>query len=99
MAQMKKRYLEQFIWILALFILYGIDVEKDQISLCFFKFMGFGSCPGCGIGHAIHYALHLDFQKSFQEHWLGIPAAILLIIQIVKPFISYNKSPIWTSSY
>ena len=96
---MKKRYLEQIIWTLALSILYCMDVEKDQISLCFFKFIGFGSCPGCGIGHAIHYALHLDIKQSFQEHVLGVPATILLIIQIGKPFVSNKKSSTWTSSY
>ncbi|HPH84853.1 MAG TPA: DUF2752 domain-containing protein [Ferruginibacter sp.] len=59
-------------------------------SLCFFKWIGFSSCPGCGIGHAIHHALHFEFDLSWQEHVLGIPATVILLMQIAKPFFKYK---------
>jgi uncharacterized membrane protein len=44
--------------------------------------MGFKWCPGCGIGHSIAWLLHGDIKNSFQAHWLGIPALIMIIYRI-----------------
>lgn len=82
------KYFEQIIWLLALGFLFFMDVEGSSASLCVFKGIGFNSCPGCGIGHAIHYALHLNFSQSFNEHILGIPATLGILYSILKPFIS-----------
>ncbi len=85
-----KKYIDNLIWFAAIVWLFNMNVGSADDSLCIFKFAGFASCPGCGIGHSIHYALHLDFTSSFQEHWMGLPATIFLIIQVFKPF-HYNK--------
>lgn len=52
-------------------------------SLCFFKFIGFHYCPGCGIGRAIHETLHLNFAAATNHHFLGIPATIFLIFRTI----------------
>jgi hypothetical protein len=65
-----------------------MDASGQANSFCVFKFAGFSSCWGCGVGHAIHHALHLDFIQSLNEHILGIPATIGILYSIIKPFIS-----------
>ncbi|HEV7621796.1 MAG TPA: DUF2752 domain-containing protein [Flavisolibacter sp.] len=79
--------IEAFIWISFLFILFFISGEQ-QFSLCLFKLMGFNRCPGCGLGHSIHYVLHFQFEKSIQEHYLGIPATMLIAFRIINIFIT-----------
>ena len=91
------KYFEPVIWILALLFLFFLDTSKEATSLCVFKLVGFNSCWGCGIGHAIHHALHFNFQQSFQEHILGIPATIAILYNIFNSFIKQNK-PKWTNN-
>ena len=85
-----KKYNENLIWSAALVWLYGMNIDPATNSFCIFSVAGFSSCPGCGIGHSIHYVLHLDFPASFKEHWLGLPATLFLIIQIFKPFFYFK---------
>jgi hypothetical protein len=86
-----RQYTEQVIWSAALLWLFFIDPDTQQYSLCIFKLLGFSSCPGCGIGHSIHYALHLEFAEAYRHHILGIPAIFLLLWQIIKPFFKFKK--------
>jgi uncharacterized protein DUF2752 len=86
------KYFAQVAWVLALGFLYFMDVESTSASLCVFKSVGFNSCPGCGIGHAIHHALHFDLVQSIKEHILGIPATLGILYMIIEPFISLKKS-------
>ncbi|MBS1668047.1 MAG: DUF2752 domain-containing protein [Bacteroidetes bacterium] len=86
-----KIYFEQIAWAMALLFLYFVDIPKEAGSFCIFKLIGFQSCPGCGIGHAIHYALHFDWAQSFHAHVLGIPATLAIAYLITKPFFS-NKN-------
>lgn len=51
-------------------------------SLCPSRLLGLGKCPGCGVGHAIHDALHFRFRSSFHHHPLGIVAVIIIFIRI-----------------
>jgi hypothetical protein len=85
------KYFEQIVWILALGFLFFMDVDSSSASFCLFKGVGFNSCPGCGIGHAIHYALHLNFSQSFSEHVLGIPASLGILYLIFKPILKPLK--------
>lgn len=85
------KYLEPFIWTLALLVLFFTDTSKETFSFCVVKMIGFQSCPGCGIGHAIHDALHLDFKESLDDHILGIPATVVLLYHIVKTSILKYK--------
>ncbi|MEO7523178.1 MAG: DUF2752 domain-containing protein [Ferruginibacter sp.] len=85
-----KKYTEQMLWLAAMIFLFCLDTSSSVHSFCIFKWMGITVCPGCGIGHAVHYALHLDFQESFHAHIFGVPATILILRQIFKPFITIN---------
>ena len=93
------KYIDQVTWIMALLVLYFMDASKD-FSFCIFKLMGFQSCPGCGMGHSIHHALHLHFQQSLNDHILGIPATIFILYYIAKPFLPIKKQnkQTWTSN-
>jgi len=62
-----------------------------NIALCF-SALGFGKCWGCGIGHAMHFAMRGEWTISFQHHILGIPAVIIILnrirqltFQLIKP--------------
>ena len=86
-----KPFLQPLTWSAGLFVLYFFG-NNDVYSLCLFKFMGFTICPGCGIGHAIHEALHFNFNSSFEHHVLGIPATIVLIFFILKSLLPPLKN-------
>ena len=75
------KHFEVTMWITALIILFFMNGTNDN-SLCLFRFIGFTHCPGCGIGHAIHDALHFQFANSFKYHPLGIPAVIIIFMRI-----------------
>ena len=84
-----KTWLELLCWSAALIVLFFMPVNVSERSLCVFRLIGFDSCPGCGLGHAIHYALHLQFGQSFHEHILGVPA-VLIILNRIK-HLSFSK--------
>ena len=86
------KYFEQVVWTIALILLFFMDVSSVGTSVCVFKIAGFNSCFGCGLGHAIHNVLHLDFIQSLNEHILGIPATIGILYTIIKPLISPKKT-------
>lgn len=84
-----KSNLELVIWITALVCLYFLNVDGQ--SLCIFRFAGISWCPGCGLGHAIHAALHFQFVASFNEHPFGIPALLIIAHRI---FQLISKQPL-----
>jgi hypothetical protein len=74
-----KTNLELIFWIAALTALaIANPAAESQYSLCPFKALGITWCPGCGIGHAISWLLRGDIAKSWQTHWLGVPALIII---------------------
>lgn len=94
-----KKYFEPIIWTLALCFLFFMDMNTSSPSFCVFKFMGLPSCPGCGIGHAIHAALHFNFQESLREHLLGIPATIAIFYTIIQSFLNLKQNKhTWTNN-
>lgn len=86
------KYSEQFFWAIALVTLFFMDTSVKAPSFCFFKLIGLKFCPGCGIGHSIHDVLHFNFQQSFHEHILGLPAAIIIVYKIIKPLHAIIKT-------
>ncbi|SJZ34054.1 DUF2752 domain-containing protein [Sediminibacterium ginsengisoli] len=76
------KYNELLFWFTALVLLFFLPVEKPATSLCLSSLVGLGKCPGCGIGHAIHEALHLRLRSSWQYHPLGIFAVIVIFIRL-----------------
>jgi hypothetical protein len=87
-----KRKFETIVWLTAVFILFQPGMVTGGFTLCFFQFLGFESCPGCGLGHSIYHALHLDFKESFNEHILGIPVSLALLTRIIIKFLPPNKT-------
>jgi hypothetical protein len=82
MLKWVKKNIELLFWPTALLLLFFLDTGKPQASFCFFSWIGFGECPGCGLGHSIHYALHLELANAIYHHILGIPAVIIIFIRI-----------------
>lgn len=87
-----KKYWEAMVWGGALVLLFFMNPSDSGASLCILKNLGITWCPGCGLGHSIHHALHLNFATSFEEHVLGIPATIILIYQTIKSIYSTKKT-------
>ncbi len=83
---------ELFFWIGALVSLFFMEPTGEHFSLCPLKNMGFEHCPGCGLGHSIHYALHLDVTDSFSNHPLGIFGLLVIISRIYKLIILNFKT-------
>ena len=75
-----------------------MNSANQEVSLCIFKLCGFKSCIGCGIGHSIHSALHFDLKISIEEHILGIPATLIILHHIVKPFLPIKIKTKWTNN-
>lgn len=92
MKRFIKKYFEAIIWSTALVLLFFMNPGEGGTSLCILKNLGVSWCPGCGIGHSIHHALHLNFTRSVEEHVLGIPATIILIYQTIKSIYLTNKT-------
>jgi hypothetical protein len=92
-----RNHFELLFWVAALTALFFLPENKTDSSLCVFSLLGFGHCPGCGLGHAIHYALRAEFALSFQHHPLGIFGVMVIFIRIkqltktVKPL--YETQP------
>ena len=86
--------MELLFWPAALVLLFFMHTDSPQQSLCFFRFIGLQSCPGCGIGHAIHEALHLRFSQSFQAHFFGIPA-VAIILHRIYSLTKQIKTPLY----
>ncbi|MGV8877485.1 MAG: DUF2752 domain-containing protein [Sphingobacteriaceae bacterium] len=57
-------------------------VAPAHFELCPLKLMGIIWCPRCGIGHAISFILHGRISKSFEQHWLGVPAVLIIFHRI-----------------
>lgn len=86
--QWVKQYAELMIWSTALTLLFLIHPESSGSSLCVFRYIGFASCPGCGLGHSIHYAMHFEFLQSIHAHLFGIPAVLIILHRIIQLSIS-----------
>lgn len=80
---------EALCWCIALIVLFFLPETKGT-SLCLFKAMGIDICPGCGIGHSMHYALRLQFRESLQHHPLGI-FAIMIIFNRIRTLLFSEK--------
>jgi ribose/xylose/arabinose/galactoside ABC-type transport system permease subunit len=78
--------LELIIWMSALLFLVFTASRSAHSSLCPLDNLGFNWCPGCGLGRSIRYLLHGEFNLSFENHWFGIPASIILFYRIIQLF-------------
>lgn len=95
-----QRYLAPTIWLVLLLLLFFMDATKEGFSFCLFRLAGFVSCPGCGIGHAIHFTLHGQWREAWQAHPFGIPATIGILYHLIHSFYQTQKSHhlLWTNN-
>lgn len=49
----------------------------EGLTLCPFKLLTGHACPGCGMGHAVVYAMRGRFAESFRFHPLGTPLLLV----------------------
>jgi len=75
-------HFELLCWVTALVVLFFLPENKTETSLCVFSLLGFGKCWGCGLGHAMHYAMRAEWMESIKHHYLGILAVIILLNRI-----------------
>lgn len=79
--------LELIFWIVALTVLACAKIHEpahpDHFTLCPLANVGFDWCPGCGIGRSITHVFHGNFAESFEMHWFGIPALLIIVHRIV----------------
>jgi hypothetical protein len=74
---------ELLFWIAALIALAVTDpAAPSHYTLCPLKLMGITWCPGCGLGHSIAWLLHGDIKNSFNAHWIGVPALLIILYRI-----------------
>ena len=85
MSTIKKYFsFELSFWIIALIYLATIKPLQTHLPFCLFKNIGISWCPGCGIGRSISYLLHGDVIKSFQTHFLGTFALLVIVYRILQ---------------
>jgi hypothetical protein len=80
------------LWLFKHFDLFFLPENKTETSLCVFSALGFGKCPGCGIGHAMHFALRAEWLESLKHHPLGILAVVILLNRIRQLIIQIKQS-------
>ena len=83
------RYQKAFIveltfWILALALLATANPSAHHFTLCPLANLGFDWCPGCGLGRSITAIFNGDLKSSFQQHWFGILALLIIIYRIYQ---------------
>ncbi|MBC9931574.1 DUF2752 domain-containing protein [Chitinophaga qingshengii] len=83
-AFFRKVNLELLAWPAGLLCLFLLDPAAGQSSLCLFKQAGIPFCPGCGLGHGIHFLLHGHWQEAIQHHWLSPVAVLILMYRIIQ---------------
>ena len=77
------KYFELLFWLAALCALaFTNPGSSNHFSLCPLKAAGITWCPGCGLGHSISWIFHGDIVRSWQAHWLGIPALFIILYRI-----------------
>jgi len=84
--------LELSFWISAFILLFFLEPTAEHFTLCPISNLGFSFCPGCGLGHSIHYALWFNFSESFSHHPLGIIAVIIIFSRIIRLITNLLKS-------
>ncbi len=84
---------ELSIWIgslIFLFFSYHIN-STDHFTICPLSISGIKYCPGCGLGKSISAILNGQILQSFNYHYLGVPAIIIILIRI-KSLISFKAN-------
>ncbi|WP_212001046.1 DUF2752 domain-containing protein [Chitinophaga sp. HK235] len=71
MSLYRKLNPELLAWPAGLLCLFFLDPAANHPSLCLLKNVGIPFCPGCGLGHGVHYLLHGQWREAVHHHWLA----------------------------
>ena len=74
--------LELLFFTAALIDLFFANATNPQYILCPLKILKLNFCPGCGLGHALHYLMHGKFKLAWQTHYLAFLALPVLVHRI-----------------
>jgi hypothetical protein len=92
--------LELIFWIAAFLFLAmakpAAHPEDVHFTFCPLANLGLHWCPGCGLGRAITLIFHGSIMESFQYHWLGIPAVLIISYRMVT-LLQYEGKKIMTN--
>ncbi|MGY3054546.1 hypothetical protein ACVWYG_002753 [Pedobacter sp. UYEF25] len=85
MKKFKDFPIELVFWLTALMSLAISDLSVHNFTLCPLANLGLEAwCPGCGLGRSISALLHGSFRQSFQQHWFGLPAFLIILYRITQ---------------
>ena len=88
--------LELIFWVVGLILLGTAQPPEhnhlQHFTLCPLANMGFQWCPGCGIGRAITQLLNGNLAASWQHHWFGVPALLIIVSRIMLLFRLFLKN-------
>ncbi|MEJ8801075.1 DUF2752 domain-containing protein [Pontibacter sp. H249] len=71
---------EAGLWLAALALLAFMDPDGTHLfSLCPYSWFIESGCFGCGLGHSISYLFRGDWEASWKEHPLALPAILLML--------------------
>lgn len=76
--------LELVFWIVALVLLATANPGGHHYTLCPLANLGIDWCPGCGLGRSITLLFHGQWMQSFNQHWLGAPAVMIIVYRIAQ---------------
>ena len=78
----------------ALVALYFANIHGSQYLLCPLKALKISFCPGCGLGHSLHFIMHGHFKLAWQAHPIGFFAFPVIIYRIITliPKLTLKKT-------
>lgn len=81
---------EGFVWIAAIvYFAFFVNPYQNHFTICPLYNAGFEHCPGCGLGNSIALIFRGNISQSFDCHFLGIPA-LLIILHRIFSIINFN---------
>lgn len=77
--------LEGLVWLTSIVYLFTLsDYDSHHFTICPLSNLGIDFCPGCGLGRSVSMVLHGHFIESFDYHWFGIPATLIILFRIFQ---------------
>lgn len=84
MKGLKDIPLELCFWVVAIVLLASANPTQHHFMVCPIANLGFNWCPGCGLGRSIMAIFNGDINESLKQHWLGIPALLIILHRIYQ---------------
>jgi hypothetical protein len=79
--------LELILWVTGLLLLAIAEPQEHHkvhhFTFCPLANLGLDWCPGCGLGRSVTQLFHGNLNESFHQHWLGLPAVVIIGLRII----------------